>query len=101
MQPALEKKCERCREMFPPEALSITAYGYECAECARKAAIDSAGPVDLENVKVGRGRWWIMPVVVAAGGAFTFMFPEYVIVAIVVVAVLGMIAFRAHIRGLF
>ncbi|HEY4182216.1 MAG TPA: hypothetical protein VGM90_35475 [Kofleriaceae bacterium] len=96
-----EARCQACRQIFPLDALSITAYGYDCEGCTRKAALDGGPKGDLDNVKVGRGRWWIMPIVIAAGGAFTFMFPEYVIVAIAVVAFVGMLAFRAHIRGLF
>ena len=76
--------CEQCQSTFPLAQLEITAYGYRCAGCA-KAALIQPLPTNLE---VGRGRWWIMPIVFAVGGAFVFIAPAVALVATLVVAAL-------------
>ena len=87
--------CEMCRAAFPLASLDITQYGYRCAPCQKQAAQALVPPPDLDNVKVGRGRWWIMPIVIAVGSALTIMYPAAVL--IVVVGVAGL-AFRVMMR---
>jgi hypothetical protein len=87
-------ECTSCRGDFPLPSLAITAHGYRCDGCARQAVLDGGPKGDLDNVKVGRGRWWIMPIVIAAGAAFTIAFPQYVIFAILVVVALAAMLLR-------
>jgi hypothetical protein len=89
-------KCESCRATFPLASLDITQYGYRCAPCQKAAAqMLVPAPTDLDNVKVGRGRWWIMPIVIAVGSALTILYPAAVL--IVVVGIAGL-AFRVMMR---
>lgn len=76
--------CEQCLSEFPLAQLEITAYGYRCAGCARSALVQ---PLPA-NLKVGRGRWWIMPIVFAVGGAFVFIAPAVALIGTLVVAAL-------------
>lgn len=87
--------CESCRATFPLASLDITQYGYRCAPCQKSAAQMLVPPPDLDNVKVGRGRWWIMPIVIAVGSALTILYPAAVLIAVFGVA---MLAFRLMAR---
>jgi hypothetical protein len=89
-------KCEMCRTTLPLANLDIPAYGYRCAPCQKKdAELQNPAPANLDNVKVGRGRWWIMPIVIVVGSVITILEPVAVFVVVGVVAVL---AFRLFIR---
>ncbi len=83
--------CEQCLSRFPLVQLEITAHGYRCAGCATSALVQPL-PTSL---KVGRGRWWIMPIVFAIVGAFVFIAPA---VALVVTVVGALIAVRLLMR---
>jgi hypothetical protein len=83
-------KCEMCRETLPLANLDITAYGYRCAPCQKKdAELKNPAPANLDNVKVGRGRWWIMPIVIAVGSVITILEPAFVIILVGLVALFG------------
>jgi hypothetical protein len=89
-------KCEMCRATLPLANLDITAYGYRCAPCQKKdAELQNPAPANLDNVKVGRGRWWIMPIVIVVGSVITILEPVAVFVVVGMVAVL---AFRLFVR---
>ena len=89
-------KCEMCRETLPLANLDITAYGYRCAPCQKKdAELQNPMPANLDNVKVGRGRWWIMPIVIVVGGVITILEP---VAVFVVVGVVALLAFRLVMR---
>lgn len=89
-------KCEMCRETLPLANLDITAYGYRCAPCQKKdAELQNPAPANLDNVKVGRGRWWIMPIVIVVGGVITILEP---VAVFVVVGVVALLAFRLVMR---
>ena len=88
--------CEMCRETLPLANLDITAYGYRCAPCQKKdAELQNPMPANLDNVKVGRGRWWIMPIVIVVGGVITILEP---VAVFVVVGVVALLAFRLVMR---
>jgi hypothetical protein len=91
-----QAKCEQCTKAFPLTALEITQWGYSCGACA--AAQVAGPPVDASNVKVGRGRWWIMPIVIAVGAAITIVAPGAVLVTALVVAAITLRLFLR--RGL-
>jgi hypothetical protein len=42
--------------------------------------------LDDKNLKVGRGRWWLMPLVIAVAGTITVLEPALVFVSVVLVA---------------
>jgi hypothetical protein len=89
-------KCDLCSKSFPIAALDVTYRGYMCGACTVTAAQrDNPAPVNPDNVKVGRGRWWIMPIVIVVGGAITIVYPVAALVTVVVVA---MLVFRLILR---
>jgi len=79
--------CEQCSQPFPLARLNVTARGYRCDACAVRNAV-AAGPAQLDdnNLKVGRGRWWLMPLVIAAATPVVILYPAATIVAVLVVA---------------
>jgi hypothetical protein len=83
--------CESCAQSFPLAALNITAHGYRCEACAAAAL---ARPLP-ENVKVGRGRWWLLPAIMAPGVVITILYPVAVFVLVLLVAA---VAFRLFLR---
>lgn len=86
--------CEVCAKKLPLAQLEITAYGYRCAACA-SVAVKLAAPADLDNVKIGRGRWWLMPIVFAVGGAFMIIAPA---ISLVVTMIVAGVVFRFFVR---
>ena len=72
--------CEHCQVQFPLAQLEITAHGYRCAGCVKSALIQ---PLPA-NLAVGRGRWWLMPIVFAVGGAFVIISPAVALVVTLV-----------------
>lgn len=90
--------CSTCNRHLPLDRLSITAHGYRCDACATREALGSEPAVDVETVKIGRGRWWIMPIVVVIGSAITIAYPAAVFVAVGLVAATGFVLFLR--RGL-
>lgn len=81
--------CDACSRTLPLTALNITAHGYRCDACAA-AAIQQQGPavVDASNVKVGRGRWWLWPAIIAPSAAITILYPGAVFIVVAVAALL-------------
>ena len=54
----------------------MLAHGYECSGCTIADALrQHPAPADLEHVKVGRGRWWVMPIVAVSVGVFGIFQP--------------------------
>lgn len=78
--------CELCSSCFPLAALTITAHGYACDPCSTRTALAVNAPVDVETVKVGRGRSWLMPLIIAVGAAITIVAPAAVFIGTWVVA---------------
>lgn len=76
--------CELCAAQLPRDKLEVTAHGYRCAACIQSALVQPL-PADL---KVGRGRWWLMPIIFAVGGAFVILSPAIALVSTFVVAAL-------------
>lgn len=58
-------ECWQCRARLPFAQLDIAGQAYSCRPCALRtsqvAAAQQAASIDVDNVKVGRGRWWILP----------------------------------------
>jgi hypothetical protein len=79
--------CDLCSERFAIDKLNVTAHGYRCDACIAKAIRD-AGPAELDDkaIKVGRGRWWIWPLVIAAVSPLIIVFPAATFVIVFVVA---------------
>src|SRR5215468_9218843 len=77
--------CEQCAQRFPITQLNVTAHGYRCDVCAAQAVVD-AGPKQLDdkNIKVGRGRWWIGPLIIAAASPIVILYPAAVLVLVLV-----------------
>ncbi|MEO8549953.1 MAG: hypothetical protein ABI678_08260 [Kofleriaceae bacterium] len=61
-------ECWMCRERLPFAQLDITGDTYSCRPCVMRAAQVAASqtPIDVDNVKIGHGRWWLIPLVVVA-----------------------------------
>jgi hypothetical protein len=79
--------CEQCSERFPIARLNVTAHGYRCDACAARNIVGAApAQLDDKNLKVGRGRWWLMPVVIAVATPIVILYPAATIVAVFVVA---------------
>jgi hypothetical protein len=66
-------ECWRCHQRLPFAQLDIAGEAYVCRGCALKAAQQAAQlePIDVDHVKIGRGRWWILPLCIAGAGAVT------------------------------
>ena len=79
--------CDQCSQPFPIARLNVTAHGYRCDGCVTRGIVD-AGPARLDDksLKVGRGRWWLMPLVIAAVTPIIILYPAATIVAVFVVA---------------
>jgi len=78
-------ECDSCDRPFPAAALTITEYGHRCETCSAAAAlVDVPRDVDPATVKIGRGRWWVFPIIVAAGGAFMLVAPTAALIGSVV-----------------
>jgi hypothetical protein len=65
-----------CKQRMLFQQLEIAGEAYACRPClvrqAQVAAQQQA--VDVDNVKIGRGRWWLMPsIVLAVGAVVTFL----------------------------
>ena len=86
--------CERCTKRLPLSALDITPNGYRCAECASvDQQLSSPMPTSL---KVGRGRWWPLPVAAAVVGTITILAPALVFVTTGLVALLLFVWFMRY-----
>jgi hypothetical protein len=83
--------CEQCRAQFPLGQLEITAHGYRCSGCATSALV---APLPA-NLSVGRGRWWLLPIIFAVGGAFVLIAPAVALISTVVMAA---VTFQLFIR---
>ena len=64
-------ECWMCKQRMQFAQLDIAGDAYACRPClmrqAQMAAAEQA--VDVDNVKIGRGRWWLMPSIVLVVGA--------------------------------
>lgn len=79
--------CEACGTRLPLASLDITTRGYRCAACVSNELRRAPAPAgDLEHVKIGRGRWWLMPLVIAVGAGVTLVEPGAVLVVVGLVA---------------
>ncbi len=62
-------ECWRCMSRFPFEQLDIANEAYVCRPCAMRAAqtlaAADAARVDVDTVKIGRGKWWVVPLAFA------------------------------------
>jgi hypothetical protein len=79
--------CDLCSAAYPIAELEVTAHGYRCAACVARL-VREAGPAELDdkNLKVGRGRWWIMPLVIVAASPIIILYPAATIVLVLAVA---------------
>lgn len=64
-------ECWMCKQRLLFQQLDITGDSYACRPCLMRQAQSAASQqsVDVDNVKIGRGRWWLMPAIVLAAGA--------------------------------
>jgi Zn finger protein HypA/HybF involved in hydrogenase expression len=63
-------ECWLCQQRFRFAELDITGDVYACRACLlRQAQVAASQQADVGNVKIGRGRWWLMPSIVLAVGA--------------------------------
>lgn len=63
-------ECWQCKARLPFSQLDIAGNAYACRPCMLRtaqanASVDAAS-VDVDNVKIGRGRWWISVLIAAA-----------------------------------
>lgn len=65
-------ECWRCKSRVAFQQLDIVDEAYVCRPCSARAthaaAAASAAQVDVDTVKIGRGKWWVVPL--AFAGAF-------------------------------
>ena len=63
-------ECWQCKTRLPFAQLDIAGNAYSCRPCmlrtAQLSAAHDAAAVDVDNVKIGHGRWWIWPLIAAA-----------------------------------
>jgi hypothetical protein len=63
-------ECWQCKARLPFSQLDIAGNAYACRPCmlrtAQANASFDAAQVDVESVKIGRGRWWISVLIAAA-----------------------------------
>jgi hypothetical protein len=58
-------ECSRCKQQFPFARLHIAGDAYACGGCLlRQAQVAAAQQGDLANIKLARGRWWLVPALV-------------------------------------
>jgi len=61
-------ECWQCKARLPFDQLDIARNSYSCRPCmlrtAKLLASHDAEAVDVEQVKIGRGRWWFWPLLV-------------------------------------
>ena len=62
-------ECWRCTSRLPFNDVDIVNEAYVCRPCGARAtqlaAETAAAQVDVDTVKIGRGRWWILPLAFA------------------------------------
>ena len=62
--------CWQCKAILPFAQLDIAGNAYSCRPCMlRTAQVNAsmdASKIDVDNVKIGRGRWWLWPLMAAA-----------------------------------
>jgi len=88
--------CDLCSQRFPIDQLNVNAHGYRCDACTARM-VREAGPAELDdkNIKVGRGRWWVVPLIGAAATPLIIIYPA---VTLVVVLVIAMVLLRLVMR---
>jgi hypothetical protein len=66
-------ECWMCKQRMPFAQLEIAGDAYACGPCMVRTAQARAAQdaVDVDNVKIGRGRWWLMPSIILVVGALT------------------------------
>jgi hypothetical protein len=66
-------ECWMCKQRMPFGQLEIAGDVYACGPCMLRQAqaLAQQQAVDVDNVKIGRGRWWLMPSIILVVGALT------------------------------
>ncbi|HEX5063867.1 MAG TPA: hypothetical protein VFV99_31020 [Kofleriaceae bacterium] len=58
-------ECWQCKTRLPFAQLDIAGNAYSCRPCmlrtAQANASHDAAAIDVDTVKIGRGRWWLWP----------------------------------------
>jgi hypothetical protein len=60
-------ECWRCKQRLPFAQLDIAGQAYQCRPCMLRANQVATGHVDVD-VKIGRGRWWLLPSIFVTAG---------------------------------
>ena len=90
--------CSSCQQRRPLAQLEITAHGYQCAACAAHLPLAAGAAIDPDQ-KIGRGRWWLLPLLIAVGAVLTILYPGAILIGSFVVAaiVLRVLMWRGRI----
>ena len=65
-------ECWMCQQRFLFQDLDLANGAYVCRTCNCRAQVFNApqlANLNVDEVKIGRGRWWLLPSIVAVVGA--------------------------------